>query len=103
MADAAPATPPSPPESVSLFRTVVQALRGENITIYGTGKQTRAFCYVDDLVPTAAGVFEDVFNVAEHAVALCGNIVTDDVAVLVELHSGNHLSALFAGTDTTQE
>jgi UDP-glucuronate decarboxylase len=29
---------------------VVQALRGENITIYGDGSQTRSFCYVDDLV-----------------------------------------------------
>jgi UDP-glucuronate decarboxylase len=29
---------------------VVQALRGEQITIYGDGHQTRAFCYVDDLV-----------------------------------------------------
>jgi UDP-glucuronate decarboxylase len=29
---------------------VVQALRGEPITIYGDGSQTRAFCYVEDLV-----------------------------------------------------
>ncbi|MGE0734531.1 MAG: UDP-glucuronic acid decarboxylase family protein [Alphaproteobacteria bacterium] len=29
---------------------IVQALRGEAITIYGDGLQTRAFCYVDDLV-----------------------------------------------------
>ena len=29
---------------------VVQALRGEDITIYGDGRQTRSFCYVDDLV-----------------------------------------------------
>ena len=29
---------------------VVQALRGEEMTLYGTGEQTRSFCYVDDLV-----------------------------------------------------
>jgi UDP-glucuronate decarboxylase len=29
---------------------IVQALRGEDITIYGEGQQTRAFCYVDDLI-----------------------------------------------------
>lgn len=29
---------------------IVQALKGENITIYGDGTQTRSFCYVDDLI-----------------------------------------------------
>jgi UDP-glucuronate decarboxylase len=29
---------------------IVQALRGEPLTIYGSGNQTRSFCYVDDLV-----------------------------------------------------
>ncbi|MDX2306657.1 MAG: UDP-glucuronic acid decarboxylase family protein [Hyphomicrobium sp.] len=29
---------------------IVQALRGEDITIYGDGGQTRSFCYVDDLI-----------------------------------------------------
>jgi UDP-glucuronate decarboxylase len=29
---------------------IVQALRGEDITIYGDGSQTRSFCYVDDLI-----------------------------------------------------
>jgi len=29
---------------------IVQALRNENLTIYGAGTQTRSFCYVDDLV-----------------------------------------------------
>jgi len=42
---------------------IVQALRGEDITIFGDGGQTRSFCYVDDLIDgiiammeTAAGV-----------------------------------------------
>jgi UDP-glucuronate decarboxylase len=29
---------------------IVQALRGQDITVYGEGSQTRSFCYVDDLV-----------------------------------------------------
>ena len=29
---------------------IMQALRGEDITIYGNGQQTRSFCYVDDLI-----------------------------------------------------
>jgi len=29
---------------------IVQALKGQELTIYGTGEQTRSFCYVDDLV-----------------------------------------------------
>ncbi|MCX5830775.1 MAG: SDR family oxidoreductase [Deltaproteobacteria bacterium] len=29
---------------------IVQALRGEDITVYGNGLQTRSFCYVDDLI-----------------------------------------------------
>jgi UDP-glucuronate decarboxylase len=29
---------------------IVQALKGEDITLYGDGRQTRSFCYVDDLI-----------------------------------------------------
>lgn len=29
---------------------IVQALKGENLTVYGDGTQTRSFCYVDDLI-----------------------------------------------------
>jgi UDP-glucuronate decarboxylase len=29
---------------------IVQALRGEDVTVYGDGSQTRSFCYVDDLI-----------------------------------------------------
>jgi UDP-glucuronate decarboxylase len=29
---------------------IMQALRGEDLTIFGTGEQTRSFCFVDDLI-----------------------------------------------------
>jgi len=37
---------------------IVQALRGEDITIYGDGSQTRSFCYVDDLVEAFVRMME---------------------------------------------
>jgi UDP-glucuronate decarboxylase len=39
---------PSDGRVVSNF--IVQAIKGEPITIYGDGRQTRSFCYVDDLI-----------------------------------------------------
>ncbi len=40
----------SPDDGRVVSNFIVQALRGESITIYGDGMQTRSFCYVDDLV-----------------------------------------------------
>lgn len=34
---------------------IVQALKGEDITIYGAGDQTRSFCFVDDLIKVIVG------------------------------------------------
>jgi UDP-glucuronate decarboxylase len=67
---------------------IVQTLRGEPLTVYGTGDQTRSFCYVDDLVDglirlmNAEGVHEPInlgnpheFTVrelAEKITGLCG-------------------------------
>ncbi len=41
---------------------IVQALRGEDLTVYGDGNQTRSFCYVDDLVEGLIRLFfsEDI-------------------------------------------
>ena len=40
----------SPSDGRVVSNFIVQALRGEPITVYGEGSQTRSFCYVDDLV-----------------------------------------------------
>jgi UDP-glucuronate decarboxylase len=37
---------------------IVQALKGEDITLYGDGSQTRSFCYVDDLVEGMMRIME---------------------------------------------
>src|SRR5213595_2918326 len=37
---------------------IVQALNGEDLTIYGDGSQTRSFCYVDDLIEGIVRLFE---------------------------------------------
>src|SRR5437763_3225117 len=71
---------------------IVQALRGNPITVYGDGNQTRSFCYVDDLVEGLVRLmnvddwFEPVnlgnpgeFTInelAEQVKALCGSSVT---------------------------
>ena len=41
---------------------IVQALRGEPITIYGDGSQTRSFCYVDDLVGGLIALMDNQSN-----------------------------------------
>ena len=40
----------SPEDGRIVSNLIVQALRGDPLTIYGTGEQTRSFCYVSDLV-----------------------------------------------------
>jgi UDP-glucuronate decarboxylase len=37
---------------------IIQALKGDDITIYGDGKQTRSFCYVDDLIEAMIRMME---------------------------------------------
>jgi len=55
---------------------IVQALRGEPLTVYGQGKQTRSFCYVDDLIDGMIRMMEcddfigpvNLGNPAEHSI-----------------------------------
>jgi len=67
---------------------IVQALKGEPLTVYGDGSQTRSFCYVDDLIdgivrlweggtaePTNIGNPDEftVWQLAERVLALTGS------------------------------
>ncbi len=49
---------------------ITQALRGEPLTIYGDGEQTRSFCYVDDLISGFIALF---FHAGEHRPVNLGN------------------------------
>ncbi len=67
---------------------IMQALQGEDITVYGDGLQTRSFCYVDDLIRGMVGMMEQdeatgpinfgnpseitMLELAETVVRLCG-------------------------------
>ncbi len=69
---------------------IVQALLGENITIYGDGSQTRSFCFVSDLIEGVIGMMDSpvdltgpvnlgnpaeysIREIAETVIALCGS------------------------------
>jgi nucleoside-diphosphate-sugar epimerase len=65
---------------------IIQALRGEPMTIYGNGRQTRSLCYVSDLVsglimtmesPRARGEIINLGNPDERSVLDCAKLVRD--------------------------
>lgn len=41
---------------------IVQALKNEAITIYGTGEQTRSFCYIDDMITAIVKLMDTNYN-----------------------------------------
>ena len=41
---------------------IIQALKGDNLTIYGDGSQTRSFCYVDDLIKGLINLMDSNHN-----------------------------------------
>ena len=68
---------------------IVQAIRGEDLTVYGDGSQTRSFCYVDDLIDGMMAIMEQndtvgpvnlgnpkEFTIRQLAEAVLGRIVT---------------------------
>ena len=73
---------------------IQQALRNEELTIYGDGAQTRSFCYVDDLID---GILKLLFS-DEHYPINIGNpdeITISNLAKLVNEIVGNNKNTLF--------
>jgi UDP-glucuronate decarboxylase len=62
---------------------IVQALKGEPITLYGDGSQTRAFCYVDDLIEGFVRMMDAPDDIT--GPMNLGNPVETSVAELAEL------------------
>jgi UDP-glucuronate decarboxylase len=60
---------------------IVQALRGEDLTVYGDGSQTRSFCYVDDLI---AGIMALMEHPSETGPVNLGNPIEFTVRELAE-------------------
>ncbi|MFH1280176.1 MAG: GDP-mannose 4,6-dehydratase, partial [Candidatus Beckwithbacteria bacterium] len=58
-----------PRDGRAMVNFILQALKGEDITVYGKGEQTRSFCYVEDLVSVLKkaiikdGTRGEVFNI----------------------------------------
>jgi UDP-glucuronate decarboxylase len=59
----------------------VQAIRGQELTLYGTGEQTRSFCYVDDLVD---GLVRLMNSEGRHAPVNLGNPVEFTIRELAD-------------------
>lgn len=62
---------------------IVQALKGDDITVYGTGEQTRSFCYVDDLI-NAITMMMDSNNIITGPINL-GNPIEFTILELAEI------------------
>ena len=69
---------------------IVQALQGTDLTLHGEGKQTRSFCYVDDLIEGLISLMDSDYdkplnlgNPAECTIAKLANLVLD----LTDSHS----------------
>jgi UDP-glucuronate decarboxylase len=62
---------------------IVQALKGENLTVYGDGSQTRSFCYVDDLIEGFVRLMEQDKTVGPVNIGNPGEFTMLELAELV--------------------
>jgi UDP-glucuronate decarboxylase len=68
---------------------IVQALRGEPLTIYGDGSQTRSFCYVDDLIDGMVRLMNQDDFVGPVNIGNPGEFTIRELAEKVMTHTGS--------------
>jgi UDP-glucuronate decarboxylase len=74
---------------------IVQALRGDPITIYGEGQQTRSFCYVDDLIEAMLRVMDQTETVGPVNIGNPGEFTIRELAEHVVRLTGSSSSLVF--------
>jgi UDP-glucuronate decarboxylase len=74
---------------------VLQALRNEPITLYGTGNQTRSFCYVDDLVTGLTAMMDQDKIIGPVNLGNPGEYSIKDLAIMVREISGSSSEIVF--------
>ena len=74
---------------------IVQALRGEDLTIYGDGSQTRSFCYVDDLIDGMVRMMNQNTEIGPVNLGNPGEFTVLELAELVLKHTGSRSKLAF--------
>jgi UDP-glucuronate decarboxylase len=74
---------------------IVQALKGEPITMYGTGSQTRSFCYVDDLVAGMIAMMDQEEMTGPVNLGNPGEFTILELATLVKELTGSKSEIVF--------
>ena len=69
---------------------IVQALKGEDLTIYGDGTQTRSFCYVDELIDGLVSLMEQTNIVGPVNIGNPGEFTILELAEMVIQKTGSH-------------
>ena len=68
---------------------IVQALKGEDLTIYGDGTQTRSFCYVDELIDGLVNLMEQTNLVGPVNIGNPGEFTILELAEMVIQKTGS--------------
>jgi UDP-glucuronate decarboxylase len=74
---------------------VLQALRNDPITIYGSGSQTRSFCYVDDLVTGLIAMMDQNEIIGPVNMGNPGEYSIKELAMMIKEISGSSTEIVF--------